>query len=299
MTNNIHKNIRLIIPGLILFSVLTTVDLCYAQDADEKNESFVGLNYSQSPASRKITATLTARIKGERGRSKVADGEIEFINLVDNNPVVLGTSKTNNDGIAELELSTLSIMPNAEGDFVYGAAYKGDSKFDAAEKELTIKNITLDISFVDIDSVKTIVASAFHTNTDGGTEPVDEEVSFYVPREFSLIKVGQVDLEEGQGSINFPITLPGDSAGYLQIIARIEESDDYGTVETTGIKEWGKPRPPVVIEKRRGLGDTDAPLWMVYTLIVLLSIVWFHYLYIVFVLFIQIKRKGLPSKTAV
>ena len=44
-------------------------------------------------------------------------------------------------------------------------------------------------------------------------------------------------------------------------------------------------QPNVVVEKRRGLGDTDAPLWMVYTLIVLLSVVWFHYLYVFFIMY--------------
>ena len=36
---------------------------------------------------------------------------------------------------------------------------------------------------------------------------------------------------------------------------------------------------------KRGLGDTNAPLWMVYTLIILLSLVWFHYLYIIITVF--------------
>ena len=36
---------------------------------------------------------------------------------------------------------------------------------------------------------------------------------------------------------------------------------------------------------KRGLGDTDAPLWMVYTLITLLSLVWFHYMYIIITVF--------------
>jgi hypothetical protein len=55
------------------------------------------------------------------------------------------------------------------------------------------------------------------------------------------------------------------------------------------VKDWGLARPPVIVKKRRGLGDTDAPLWMVYTLIVLLSIVWFHYLYVFYVM-IKIKK---------
>jgi hypothetical protein len=47
---------------------------------------------------------------------------------------------------------------------------------------------------------------------------------------------------------------------------------------------WGKPLQPMVIIKR-GLGDTNAPLWMVYTLIVLLTLVWFHFSYAIFTIF--------------
>jgi hypothetical protein len=68
--------------------------------------------------------------------------------------------------------------------------------------------------------------------------------------------------------------------GYLTVVAKIEDNETYGNVEASGRINWGKPLPPVKVE-HRGLGDTDAPLWMVYTLIVLLSLVWFHYLYVI------------------
>jgi len=62
----------------------------------------------------------------------------------------------------------------------------------------------------------------------------------------------------------------------------------YGNVESRGDINWGIP-VPIKAEKHRGLGDTDAPLWMVYTLITLLSIVWFTYVYVIF-LILKIKR---------
>ena len=65
-----------------------------------------------------------------------------------------------------------------------------------------------------------------------------------------MLKIGEVELEDGEGTIDFPVTLPGDSIGNLQIIAIIEESRKYGTVEAISIKDWGKPRPPVIIEER-------------------------------------------------
>jgi len=60
----------------------------------------------------------------------------------------------------------------------------------------------------------------------------------------------------------------------------MSENDIYGTVETVRTFTGGKL---LIIEpkQKRGLGDTDAPLWMVYTLLILLSGVWLHVLYVI------------------
>ena len=77
--------------------------------------------------------------------------------------------------------------------------------------------------------------------------------------------------------------MPGDTSGIITIIVKVEEDRSYGTVETLGKINWGIPLL-VTREKDRGLGDTDAPLWMVYTLITLLSIVWFHYADVIYMI---------------
>ncbi|MCK5102284.1 MAG: hypothetical protein KAR17_05700, partial [Cyclobacteriaceae bacterium] len=240
----------------------------------------------------KLMTTLTARIKGERGRKKIADAEIKFYNVSDTSDIFLGKATTDTDGVAILEISKdQNILPNSDGEFMYNTLFEGNEAYRDISKSITLKEVNIDVSFIEIDSVKNIVASAYQIDASGEKIPVEEDVIFYVPRQFSMLKIGEAELQDGNAMIEFPITLPGDSIGNLQIIARIEESRDYGNVEAVGIKDWGKPRPPVIVETRRGLGDTDAPLWMVYTLIILLSAVWFHYMYILYVLFV-IKRKG-------
>jgi hypothetical protein len=115
-------------------------------------------------------------------------------------------------------------------------------------------------------------------------------VLFYVPRTFSLLKVGQASITGGSSSMEFPTSIPGNHLGYLTLMAKVEDNEIYGNVEASGTINWGKPLPA---EKtiNRGLGDTNAPLWMVYTLIVLLSLVWFHYMYVIFTV-IRIRYLG-------
>ena len=104
------------------------------------------------------------------------------------------------------------------------------------------------------------------------------------------MNVGKSSFVNGLTSIEFPTSVPGNQLGYLTLLAKIEDNEQYGNVEVSGTINWGKPLPPANIIER-GLGDTDAPLWMVYTLIVLLSLVWFHYMYVIFTVF-RIRHLG-------
>jgi hypothetical protein len=266
--------------------------LSFAQDNTEKHRTYIIIDFTQSGIQKKLMTTLTARIKGERGRKKIADAEIEFYTVLDTSDIFLGKATTNADGVAILEISAdQTVLPNSDREFRYSVLFRGNDIYNDVSKSITLKEVNMDVSFIEIDSIKNIVVTVFELDASGEEIPVEEDIIFYVPRQFSLLKIGEVELQEGNGMIEFPVTLPGDSIGNLKIIARIEESREYGTVEVMGVKDWGNPRLPVIVEARRGLGDTDAPLWMVYTLIILLSAVWFHYMYLVYVL-IVIKRKG-------
>lgn len=278
-----------------LFTIIIShfmYNFSFAQESVEKHRTYINIEFTQSEIQNTLVATLTTRIKGERGRKKVAEAEIEFYNVSDTIEILLGKAITNMQGLATLEIAkNQMVLSNSDGEFLYKAVFRGNENYADVSKSVDIKVVDMKISFIEIDSIKNIKASAYELGANGENIPVDEDVAFYVPRQFSLLKIGEAELEEGEGTIEFPITLPGDSIGNLKIIAKIEESDDFGTVESIAIKDWGNPRPPVIIEKRRGLGDTDAPLWMVYTLIILLSAVWFHYLYIMYVLLV-VKQKG-------
>lgn len=141
-----------------------------------------------------------------------------------------------------------------------------------------------------INSFAQVSASEIgHNNSNIPIEGID--ILFYIKGTFSLLNIAKEKTDEnGKATMEFPIEMPGDTAGVLTIIVKIEENDDYGNLEDRGEINWGKPIPPDVV-KHRGLGDTDAPLWMVYTLIILLSAVWFHYLYVIF-LIVKIKLEA-------
>ncbi len=151
----------------------------------------------------------------------------------------------------------------------------------------------MDISFTSIDSVNTIIITASEVSENNELIPIEEvDVYVYVPRLFSNLMIGEGWLEGGSCQVEFPMDLPGnDTLGNITIITKIEDSDIYGNVEQISSVKWGKPLPPAVIVKKRGLGDTDAPLWMVYTLLILMSTVWVHY-FLVILSIIKLKKNG-------
>lgn len=221
----------------------------------------------------------------------IAGAAITYYNLFGEESRQLEVIRTDMDGVAVYKIEKGSeSLASVDDIFTFRVLYKGSYQYEMSEEMREVKPLEMHLEFTEIDSVKFIVARAAESDEDGELFPLEDiDVYFYAARSFSLLPVGEEWFMGGLAQVDFPTTLPGDSVGNLTIIARIEDHELYGNVEAVAVKDWGLARPPVVVENRRGLGDTDAPLWMVYTLIVLLSIVWFHYLY-VFYTMIKIKK---------
>jgi hypothetical protein len=237
-----------------------------------------------------ILKTKISYWTGERDLM-VGGAMVVFTNQISDESRILTTIPTDMNGEAEFRIAKKSDkLINEEGNFTFGSIFEGNQDYESAEDYTMLRSLNMHMDFLELESDKKIVVEAYEIDQNGDRIPLDAmDIYFFVPRSFSLLPVGDGWFENGSAQANFPTTLPGDSLGNLTIVAKIEDHELYGNVEVVAVKEWGLARPPVIIQKRRGLGDTDAPLWMVYTLLILLSAVWFHYLY-VFYLMIKIKR---------
>ena len=223
----------------------------------------------------------------------ISGAAVTYYNMVGEESSQLEVVRTDMDGVAVYQIEKGSDKLLGMDDiYTFKSLFKGNSEYERSEDFAAVKPLQMRLEFIEIDSVRTIVAEAFETDLEGNRIPLeDADIYFYAQRSFSLLPVGEEWFVGGQAQVNFPASLPGDPEGNLTIVARIEDHELFGNVEAVAVKDWGQAMPQVLVEKRRGLGDTDAPLWMVYTLIVLLSVVWFHYLY-VFYIMIKIKRLG-------
>lgn len=244
------------------------------------------------------TKNLIARITAKKKKNKPLQGVIiSFYNINDTTKVLLDNIKTNDQGEALLILSEqFEIFKDITGLMSFEVEFEGNDSCKSASKNLSFREANLEVSFFQKDTMKFIEIQASVPGNDNGNIPLEDvEVLFYVKGTFSLLKIDEKETDgSGEATIAFPIDIPGDTAGVLSIVVKIEENDDYGTVVAAGKINWGKPIQQLV-EKQRGLGDTDAPIWMVYTLIILLSAVWFHYFYVIY----QIIRIKLEEKNTI
>jgi hypothetical protein len=245
-----------------------------------------------------LTATLGYR--NDSGSYALQNAGIEFLAKAGEKTVSLGKANTDGEGNALFKAPVnCGLTRDKSGAFQYLARFAGKGKYEASDADFTAKPAKITITFSTDDSVKTIHIAAVQVEADGSVKPVQKEkVLICVPRLYSLLKIGEVALEDdGTCKLEYPGRLVGDSLGNLTVLARIEESDAFGNVQGTGTVQWGIPKHLITPEKfTRELWTPIAPIWMIITLIIMLTGVWAHYIYAVIQL-IKIKRLSKEKKT--
>jgi len=256
-----------------------------ASQNDEKKMTRLRADYfKESDGSEKVVAKLIIR---EERYLPYEGAEVTFYSVQDTMSMLLGKTKTDNEGEASYLFEDNSeIFIDSTGLMTFELVYEGSATTMEARTEVVVKRADLQVSFIQEDTIKYIAVNAEEIDLEDETASIEGiDISVYVKGTFSLFKIGEQETnEEGRAMIEFPVDMPGDTAGVLTIVARIEDDNTYGNVDAAGMINWGVV-VPLPEEPHRGLGDTDAPLWMVYTLIFLLSTVWFHYLYVVYTIF--------------
>lgn len=198
----------------------------------------------------------------------------------------LGSAESGPDGIGKFTFNTNGKTPNADGTYSFIARYDGNDHMNGSESDLVLKPAKLVMEPVEGDSSYALKLQATALGADGSQPIADATVSVYVKRMFSYLKVAEGTTDaEGAVEVDFPLTLAGDQDGNLNITAKIEETDEYGNLEATMIKPWGKTVSYEITELPHALWSDHPPVWMIVTFFVLMGTVWIHYLIIIFKLF--------------
>ena len=265
----------------ILFFALVA-GFAYKVQADEPIIPQLGATYDKlTDGTKNFSLSLSARIDDKR--VNMADAALKVYAAGESGKTLLGTVNTNRTGKAVLNLApAVSLPKDKEGYYTFEVHYAGNTKISSVVRTIRVQDVCLAMAFGEKDSTKHVAVKATMVNDKGVTTAVrDVPVEVYIKRLFCLYRFGGEKTDSaGRCEVDFPKNMPGDTTGNLVVVAKILENDTYGTVETVG-NFAGGTRLVIEPKPRRGLGDTDAPLWMVYTLLVLLSGVWCHVIYVV------------------
>jgi hypothetical protein len=276
---------------------------CFAQDkADIAGPAKTIMTFSCTSSSLdSIVLKSQISVRHDDWNTNLMNALVKFSVAGKDSSETIGHVKTGTDGVAVIKVPAKRMyFRNTEGMITFKAEYAGDVKYEASEGESGLKPGKLIVSFYEEDSVRYVKVTALQLETDGKEKPLGSQtVLVYVPRMLSLLKIAEITLDSlGIGSAEFPGDIVGDSTGNLTVIAQIEENDVYGNIRAEAKINWGLPKHLLSPEKpTRELWTPVAPLWMIITLIIMLSGVWGHYLYTI-VQLIRIKRIGQQQKSA-
>jgi len=241
-----------------------------------------------------LKAALKAKVKGSFYVLPLI--KISFVQVTETEEKVLGFVITDRNGKAVFNVKADSLLTDKEGKLLFKAVYAGNKQMEAAEEEVTIKRARLEIVPVKDDSLYSVTVKLIDIAT--GTEiPVPETaLGVFVHRSFNPLKIGEGTTDEnGEASVEIPKNLPGDAKGNITLMARLDENEIYGNMEASVVQKWGIPVSDVIENQPRALWSSHPPVWMLVTFILLMAIVWGHYIVIIYQLLRLRKEEPHPT----
>lgn len=258
-------------------------------DSDSgKGEASIELRYTEANNKTKmLEATVKTKVEGSW---QGVDGiSVKFYRNEATPEQLLGTVTSNDKGLAML------ILPEGEEkhasatfEYTYIAALENSEQFEDTEEEVTVAESSFNMTLEEEDSVRQVRISLTAMDAEGNEAPAGEvEVSLYVQRLFGLLPLSddpETTDEEGEVVAEFPADIPGDTAGNLIIVAKIEDHERFGNLEFRRKINWGIPLVIDPAENARQLWSSraNAPIYLIVIVNSMLIGIWGVIFYIIY-----------------
>jgi hypothetical protein len=241
------------------------------------------LSYQKGDNSIDLKASLKTKFKKDLIRLPYM--KITFLQLTDSAEKELGFVITDKRGTAIYNAKEGTISPDKDGRVRFKAVFAGNKSMDPAEEELSFKRARLELTPIKGDSTLSVSVKLIDL-ASGTPTPVDSvTIGVYVHRQFFPLKLGEGTTENGEALIEIPSKLPGDAKGNINLLAKLDENETYGNLETSAVQPWGVAVSDKDKELPRALWSPHPPLWMIITFAILVTAVWGHYVVIIYELF--------------
>ncbi|HEY9167916.1 MAG TPA: hypothetical protein VIN72_00335 [Lutibacter sp.] len=291
MKNHLYKYVQFATLIIALFIGF----LSNAQQFDNsKYELQFNLKSSKKSDNTRLLETNFTAINNEDSKDEliISDAEIKFYNVLDDNEVLIGESKTTKSGIAKFIVpANYKYLADEEGLITIEARFEGSDALEPISETYSFKDLHLELVLTEVDSVRTVTAKAYLLNAAGEEIPVEADLYFYAGGMLSRFKLEDGFLEEGNFEYEFEYTtnLPGDADGNLNISVAIEDHPEFGNVIQMKTDNWGVPSQH--IPETNKLWSEAGPIWMYIVLTLMLVGVFANFVYTIINLY-KIKKEG-------
>ncbi len=273
------------IKSLITFGVL--MFLCvplFAQDEKkgevEKTAARMSLNSTQVNGDTILLQTAI-KTKREGGLQTVPFEWVQFTMVADSIIKPLGKALSDDKGVASLKVGINQLQAGEDGLWMFASSFDGNDQVNAGEADLSVRQAGMVLAGKEQDSVNVLSVRLYNPADESPLAETD--VKFYVKRHFSNLEIGEGTTDEnGEATMEVIKNLPGDINGDLVLIVKAEDLDEYGSVSAVIVKPWGVALAADDERRTRELWSHSPPLWMIITFIVLMSVVWGHYIIIIY-----------------
>lgn len=185
---------------------------------------------------------ISATAKVDNQFIDVSNIDLTVYNIVGDEEIELGKTKTNMKGESKFVLKSLSALkPDSTNVYNVEISFDGNDAFKKASKSLSFKDATIEAKLSTKDSINYITATLKDTSKDSVIS--DAILKVQVQRLFRPLRIGpEFNSTDENGTIIVPVKedIPGVD-GKLMFEVVLKDSDDYGTVKALIHSSIGVP----------------------------------------------------------
>jgi hypothetical protein len=245
---------------------------------------------------------VTAKSKRGKKFEPVNGTQVEFFlkeQTLDNS---LGKATTNRKGLASIEIpSWIASKLDSMSPFKLVAFVAESKEYTEQSSEIEITKARIDLTLTEIDSTRKISAKVLAFREGKWVPARATEIKIFVRRVLSDLSLSENALttnEAGEATTDFnpKSPIPGDSKGNIILGAKVDDNENYGTVESLKVVPWGIQQKMDLSFFERSLwaARDKTPIWLLVFPSVVIVAVWGLIFYMCYLIF-KIREVGLEK----
>lgn len=252
--------------------------------AQDKSEATIELSYLKKADLSKSVSAVVKAINNEEKLVFAENVPVNFYVLDKSGLQLIKSAVTDDKGVAVIPLQNNLPLDDSLY-FTIVAKIENNSLYEDVEEKVHFKEAGLSISLNREDTTRLITVKLTEKAKDGNEKSVsDAELKIYVKRMFGDMPASEENSittdENGEATFTFPDDIKGDSTGQITVIAKLENNEQFGNIETETNTSWG-----IALEKEknpfpRALWEPYAPIPLILTVSLLFGGVWCVYFFL-------------------